>query len=82
MRIFIYLLLMLSLFGSCTNTPNEISAEERYIIDTMSENILLRNKVLWDQSCSKKQDSLVKISVDSLMEATVLKINTKIKKEQ
>ncbi len=82
MRTYICLLLLGLLMGSCNHTPNKISAEERYMIDTMSENMLLKNKFLWDLSCNKKQDSLVAISVDSLMKATVIKINTKIKKEQ
>lgn len=67
---------------SCSSDDKKITPEERLMIDTMSTNEVVRQRVNWDRACELKMDSMVKFAVDSLTNVTLKKIDQKIKAYQ
>jgi len=80
--ILVLLAFSLNLF-SCEKEENKkVTPEERLIIDTTSTNEVFRLRKVWDNECRMKMDSMVRFAIDSLRNATIKKINQKIKPYQ
>ena len=80
-KIIIGLIYTCSLF-SCGVDDEKISPAERLMIDTMSTNEIVRQRIEWDKQCNVKLDSMVKFAIDSLTAVTLQKIDKKIKEYQ
>ncbi len=74
-----FIILILIFASSCTENVNKITADERLMIDTMSANKVAKLKLIWDEDCMRKKDSMVHFAVDSLTRITLEKIDQKIK---
>jgi len=78
------LILVLSIFlFSCEKEENKkVTPEERFIIDTTSTNEVYKFRKQWEEQCKMKMDSMVRFAIDSLKNATIKKIDQKIKPYQ
>lgn len=65
--------------SSCKEEAIKITADERVMIDTMSANKISLLRGEWARECELKKDSMVQFAIDSLTQATLQKIDLKLK---
>jgi len=71
----IILLIICGIYFSCSNQEaGKLSAEEKYILDTMYSNNLSKVRTLADSLCVMKRDSFYQIASDSIKKARIEEI--------